>query len=497
MCRSIVFVACVAVHVTAAFAGPVTIGVKFDATLQPEPYSGRVYAVLVASGGDARREPKSMIGQWFDPPATYATDVAGVAPGGTVTIDAPSLWLRHELAAVPPGSYRVQAAARRSLDSPRPGRGPGDLYSDVATLVVPESGGASVELTLSHVVPDEPLPAGTDTVKFVEMVSPSLSAFHGREYRIRAGVCLPRGWTDDPRETHPVVYSVTGFGGNHRSALRADRLVPEDASVVPIIVVPDATCYRGHSVFADSANNGPWGRALVEELIPYVEARFHGAGPEHRYVTGGSSGGWSSLWLQVTYPEVFAGVWSHCPDPVDFRDFQRINLYTPHPPGSNMYHDDTGDRRPLARRGDQVMLWYDDFCRTERIAGPGGQIHSFEAVFSPRGSNGEPMPLFDWTTGDVDPAVAKAWEAYDIRLIIERNWATLGPKLAGKLHVYAGEVDTFYLEGAVRLLIESLDGLHSDAETSVVPGMAHSIHQDGNRAMFETIARRWRAAHGG
>jgi S-formylglutathione hydrolase FrmB len=250
-----------------------------------------------------------------------------------------------------------------------------------------------------------------------------------------------------------------------------------------IFVAPDPTCYYGHCVFADSANNGPWGAALMDELIPAVERQFRGAGAAHRYVTGVSSGGWSSLWLQVTYPEEFAGVWSHCPDPVDFRDFQRIDLYAPH---ANMYHDENGERRPLCRRGDEVMIWYDDFVRMESAMGPGGQIGSFEAVFGRR-KNRAPEPLFDRATGNVDSAAARSWEPYDIRLVLERNWKTLGPKLKGKLHIYAGAEDNFYLEGAVERLKKSLKQLGSDAEVEIVPGMGHGLHHAGWEEMMRVI----------
>jgi hypothetical protein len=172
---------------------------------------------------------------------------------------------------------------------------------------------------------------------------------------------------------------------------------------------------------------------------------------------------------------------------VDFRDFQRIDLYAP---GANMYRDAKGERRPLARQGENVILYYDDFVRQEAVMGPGGQIHSFEAVFSPRGADGEPRPLFDRATGAVDLTTAKAWEKYDIRLVLERNWATLGPKLKGKLHIYSGEMDNFYLDGAARLLKESLAKLGSDAEVVMVPGMGHGIHKPGVAAMFQTIQER-------
>ncbi|HEX6987055.1 MAG TPA: alpha/beta hydrolase-fold protein, partial [Planctomycetaceae bacterium] len=192
--------------------------------------------------------------------------------------------------------------------------------------------------------------------------------------------------------------------------------------------------------------------------------------PTARFLTGHSSGGWSSLWLQVAYPGTFGGVWSTAPDPVDFRDFQRIDVYRA---GENMYVDREGNPRPLARMNGRPVLLYRDFDRMEQVLGPGGQLHSFEAVFGPKGEDGRPVPLWDRATGSIDPAVADAWRRYDIRLLLEENWPTLGPKLADKLHVFMGEEDTFYLEGATRLLKESLARLGSDAAVELVPGRDH------------------------
>jgi hypothetical protein len=177
---------------------------------------------------------------------------------------------------------------------------------------------------------------------------------------------------------------------------------------------------------------------------------------------------------------------------VDFRDFQRIDLYKP---GSNMYRDEAGNRRPLARQGDKVLLYYDDFVARETVVGPGGQIHSFEACFSPRGPDGTPLLVFDRSTGAVNTEVARTWEKYDIRLVLERHWDTLGPKLAGKLHIFAGEVDTFYLEGAVKLLKPALEKLNSDAQVIIVPGMAHQGYSEGNDEMYRTILTNWSRAH--
>jgi len=463
-------------------AEPLSFRVALDPVFQREPYTGRVYVIV---SQNTRREPRLDLTNWFSPPYVFARDVKGAPPGEPIVLSDAALAFPKPLPDLPAGEYRVQAVARRSLDHPVAGSGPGDLYSEARALKLDAASSGPIELRLDRVVGERPF-AETERTKLVEIVSPSLSAFHGREYKIRAAVVLPVGWKDDPKRVYPVLYMIPGFGGGHEMARGIELSVgPDSPGTRVMIVVPDPRCHLGHSVFADSSNNGPWGLALVHELIPEIERRFHGAqSGKHRYVTGVSSGGWSSLWLQITYPDEFNGCWSHTPDPVDFRDFQNINLYEP---GANMYKDGGGQRRPLAREGEEPVLWYDDFVHAEDVTGPGGQIHSFEAVFSRRGSEAGPELLFDRKTGAVYTEVAKTWQKYDIRLVFERNWATLGPKLAGKLHVYGGEFDTFYLEGAVKLLGESLAKLGSDAEVKVIPGMAHGLYYPAMTTMFKTI----------
>jgi hypothetical protein len=194
----------------------------------------------------------------------------------------------------------------------------------------------------------------------------------------------------------------------------------------------------------------------------------------------------------VTYPDVFGGTWSTSPDPVDFRNFQRIDIYAP---DENVYRDREGKRRPIARMGTIPSLFYDRFSRMDDVIGWGGQLGSFEAVFSPVDHQGHPRKLWDRSTGAIDPAVAKAWESYDIRLILERTWPKLGPKLKGKLHVITGDLDTFYLEGAVKLLKESLARLGSDAVVEIIPNRDHSTVLDAKLA--QRLDREMQAAAGG
>jgi hypothetical protein len=299
-----------------------------------------------------------------------------------------------------------------------------------------------------------------------------LSEFHNRDVDMHASVMLPASYYEQPDRRYPVIYEIPGFGGTHAVRKRGEPVKEDNKDGVEFIRVNlDPSCPLGHHVFADSANNGPVGEALIRELIPALDKQYRTiAEPSARFLTGHSSGGWSSLWLQVAYPDFFGGTWSTAPDPVDFRDFQRINLYNP---GENMYQDGQGKPRPLARVAGNVLLWYRDFDHMETVLGPGGQLHSFEAAFSPRGKDGKPGLIWNRDTGEIDTAAAKSWEKYDIRLILERNWKTLCPTLTGKLHVFMGDEDTFYLDGATILVKESLDKLLAGAVVEIHAGKDH------------------------
>jgi S-formylglutathione hydrolase FrmB len=219
--------------------------------------------------------------------------------------------------------------------------------------------------------------------------------------------------------------------------------------------------------------NGPWGHALTKEFIPYLEGKFRlDSVSSGRFLTGHSSGGWSTLWLQVNYPDVFGGTWSTSPDPVDFRSFSSIDL-TKYPV-DNFYRGPGDKPRNIFRfKGNDVFSWA-QYVRYASVIGEyGGQVESFEAVFSPRGEDGRPMRLFDRDTGAIDPEVQKAWQRYDISHLLVTNWKTLAPKLRGKIHVVVGTADNFHLEEAVYLLRDTLKKLGSDATFEIVEGRDH------------------------
>ena len=450
-------------HAPAAEPKPLEFKLTFDKAALDKPFTGRVYVTI-------RPTPVSPpVGlNWVKPEPGLAKDVKGWKPGEPLVIDAKAIAYPAPLADLKPGDYHVCAVMDRDLGGVDFLSSPGNVYSKALAVKLDPKASGTIELKLDQVAKPREFKE-TGSVKLVDIESKLLTQFHGSPMRMRAGVVLPPSFGKEPNRKYPVVYEVTGFGGNHFGAGgAAAREAWAVGDTEMIWVVLDANCRLGHHVFADSANNGPVGTALVEELIPHIEKVYRGSGV--RFTTGHSSGGWSSLWLQVAYPDTFSGCWSTAPDPVDFRDFQMIDIYTK---DANAFTDASGNLRPLLRRDGKPILFFQQFSDMEEFMSRGGQLGSFDAVFSPRGADGKPKRLWDRKTGAIDPAVAKEWEKYDIRLVLERNWKTLGPKLAGKIHVFMGEEDTFYLDGATRLLKESLAALKSDAVVELFPKRHH------------------------
>ncbi len=466
--------ACLLLLHVAASAQGLKFSVAYPSTAYAGPFTGRVVVYLSRTNTEPRFGPN-----WFQPEPIYSQKFTSVKPGKAMIVDDSSVGFPGKLGQLTAGEYFVQAVVDRNLGGRTIGGSAGNLYSTAVKVTCDPAAKTTVALICDRVVGQNTF-QDTDTVKEVRVLSALLSKFYGRPTYIMAAIALPREWAQMPNRKFPILYDVPGFGGNHymlsgQSAVRPK--FPLDTPFLYVVLNPE--CPTGHTVFADSANNGPWGKALTMELIPELEKRFRAIGkPEARFVTGHSSGGWSSLWLQVTYPEVFGGCWSTSPDPVDFRDFQRIDLYAAN---ANMFTDSGGQPRPIARAGDTPTLFYKPFSDMERPI-RGEQLGSFDAVFSPKGDNGEPKQLWNRETGAVDPAVAEAWKHYDIGLTLRTHWNELGPKLAGKIHIYMGDLDTFYLDGAVRLLKVDLKKLGSDAVVEIVPGDHGSMMSDQLRS---------------
>lgn len=297
----------------------------------------------------------------------------------------------------------------------------------------------------------------------VQMRSSLLSQFWGQEVDVDAHVLLPDSFYKQPNRRYPVIYWISSFDGTGELDLQRELQWQHAMRTLKqefILVLMDGMFNGVHQEFADSANNGPWGRALTEEFIPATEAKFRAIGTaQTRFVAGHSSGGWSALWLQVTYPQLFDAEWSIAPDPVDFHDFTGPDLTR----DQNFYQDASGHEYGFERSGERDTTTLRKFVQRDGWARK--QMHSFETVFSPRGKDGNPQPLFDRQTGAIDPAVAAYWEShYDIARVLAQNWNELAPKLRGKIHIMVGTHDTFHLDRSVRLLDDEFALLGGDGE---------------------------------
>jgi pimeloyl-ACP methyl ester carboxylesterase len=278
-----------------------------------------------------------------------------------------------------------------------------------------------------------------------------------------------------------VVYTAGGFGATHKldgQQLSRQWHLMETGAIPPMIwVALDFSSPTGTTEFADSVNNGPWGEALIRDVIPALESRYRmDARPSGRFLTGHSSGGWFALWTMIKHPEMFGGAWPTSPDPADFHDFVGVDLYAQE---ANFYHDPSGSPRPLERAGGNVLRTIEQEARLEAVLGrDGGQLRSFEWVFSPRRADGTPALMFDRASGAVDPAVIAYWRAnYDIASRIERDWGRRRKDLDGKLHLTVGTADSNYLDGSVRRLESAIRKAGGLANFTYVPGATHSMNE--------------------
>ncbi len=425
-----------------------------------------------------------------------AHEISRIAPGASLQVDADTLAFPQGFSQLAPGRYAVQAVLDVNHDYAYAGRGAGDLLSDVSMVEI-KPGMKMPTLTLNAVVPDhwqgwqlpDDMPEGMrkalqpqfDAAKRhtrkIDFTSPALTAFWGRTIHMRGWVLTPPGYAKQAGQRYPVVYYTHGYGGSRRSlefpAAEIWRQMASGAMPPMIWVLLDESLPTGTHEFADSVNNGPWGKALTEELIPHLESQYRMDGKASgRFLQGHSSGGWATLWLQVRYPKVFGGTWSTSPDPSDFHDFTGVNLYAEN---ANVYHAADGHAWPLVRSNGRVLATFEQFARLEQVLGSyGGQMASFEWVFSPRGADGRPQPMFDRDSGKVNPGVVAYWrDHFDIAHRIRTQWPQFKQDLNGKVHVYVGTADTFYLDGAAHRLQAAFKKVGGKAEFRFLPGKTH------------------------
>jgi hypothetical protein len=468
---------------------------------------GRLFVIL---GRGSRPEPRWTVGETgLDAAPVLGRDVEDFGPESVGVIDEQAATFPiSSLARLPAGDYVVQAV----LDTNEDLKGlnaPGNLYSGVRKMHLDPAAGETVRIALTHAVPPETLPADMEQVKYLKVPSKLLSNFHGRPIFLRAGVILPRGFDREPDRRYPLRVHIGGYGDRftgvgqrmkNGSGFRA--MWNADDTPRMIFVQLDGDGPLGDPYQVNSANHGPYGDAVLTELIPLVEAKFRGIGHGRaRVLDGGSTGGWVALALQVFYPEAFAGCWSFCPDGVDFRAFQLVNIYE----DANAYVNSHGFERPAARdESGDVRYTMRHECQLENVVGrgdswtmSGGQWGAWNATYGPRGANGRPMPLWDPQTGHIDRSVVEHWKTYDLRLVLERNWKTLGPKLRRKIHIWVGEADDFFLNNAVHRLEDFLAKADPPYGGTITygPGEGHCWLGITEREMMEQMARAVGAGH--
>ena len=477
------------------------------------PVTGRVY-VIVSRSDD--REPRSQIHVNGVP--FWGLDVDGLQGGSEVILTGNEEGIRgfalERFELLPEGNYYVQAflsvyttfhrsdgyTVSMHLNS---GAGqdiweaPGNIYSNVQHVYIEPGQSQHIELTLDTVIPPlEPLqegevlqqgnPLDQEFVKFVKIKSAVLSDFWGHPMYIGANVLLPEGYEKEPGRKYPALYLqghfpgrrapfgfVEGESGRGRSKGFADFWTGGEAPKIVAVTFRDANPYYDTSYSVNSENVGPYGDAIIEELIPYLEEQFNLI-PDSwaRVLAGGSTGGWEALAMQIFYPEFFGGAWGWCPDPVDFNYYQIVNIYE----DENAYitqNEWHSIERPNARKFDgNIVSTVRQENYLELATGPksrsGGQWAIWEAVFGPVGEDGYPRPIWDPVTGVIDSETAEHWKVnYDLHEYLRTHWETIGPDLSGKIHIATGDMDTYYLDNAVYLLEEFLDSVeHPPAAAS-------------------------------
>jgi hypothetical protein len=452
--------------------------ITFPSSAHADAITGRVY-VAISKTND--RPPIDQADTNGVP--LFAVNVDALAPDTAATIDADALGHPvKSLRDLPAGDYFAQPFVNIYTKFARADghtvwmhmdqwegqnwkRSPGNLTGTPVRIHFDPASSAPIALVADKVVPAIALPADTASVKYLKIESRILTKWWGHSISLGAIVQLPAGYDEHPDVKYPVIFNHGHFPAMVPGARRGQNEPPPPIGPQPRVInvwMQHPSPYYDDSYGVNSENNGPFGDAIMQELIPLVETKFRViAQPWARILTGGSTGGWIALAHQVFYPDFYGGVFSMCPDGVDFRYHQIVNVYD----DDNAYFVDRGwmkTERPNQRRPDgNIVSMMKDENGYELVQGDhsrsGGQWDIWQATYGPAGADGYPTPIWDKSTGTIDKAVAAYWkEHYDLRYILESKWATLGPKLANKINVYVGDADSYFLNMGVHMLDEFL-----------------------------------------
>jgi hypothetical protein len=512
--------------------------VSVAAGVEAGTIDGRVLLLITTSDD---REPRFLVRPGVNAIQTFGVDINGLSPGTAVGFDNSVFgYPIANLNDLPPGDYFVQAVLHRYETFNRAdghtvklpmdrgegqqwNRAPGNLYSTPRKISIDPSADTTIPIALDQVIPPIEPAVDTEYVKHVRIQSELLTEFWGRPMELGAHVLLPFGYDEHPDAHYPLMV----FHGHFPSDIGDFRTTPPDTDleceyserfhvecynriqqqeaydfyqqwISPdfprflVIEIQHPTPYYDDSYAVNSANLGPYGDAITHELIPYIEQQFRGLGEGWaRFLYGGSTGGWEALAAQVFYPDEYNGAFAACPDPIDFRAYMSVNIYD----DANAFYYE-GPFRRIEKPSNRDWLGairstIRDDSQMELVLGAnnrsGEQLDIWEAVYSPVADNGYPQRLWDRHTGVIDRDVAEYWrDNYDLRFILERDWAKIGPELVGKIHIFTGDMDNYYLNNAAYLMEEFLESTtdpYYDGEVDYGDRAEHcwnGDHENGN-----------------
>ena len=484
-------------------------GIFFDEELCPEALDGRM--LLMISNND-NNEPRFQINNGTNAQLIFGIDVDGMKPGETAVIDENVFgYPLNSTAKIPKGEYWVQALINRyetftradghTVKLPKDrgegqkwNRKPGNFYSTAKKIYLDPNSSEKIKIILDKEIPPIPEPETTKYIKHVKIQSKLLTEFWGQPIYLGAHILVPEGFDDHPEAKYPLVV----FHGHFPYTFGGFREIPPDPDLEPdysarfqlegynkivqenayqfykdwtgpdfprmlIIQIQHANPYYDDSYAVNSANLGPYGDAITYELIPHIESEFRGIGEGWaRFLYGGSTGGWEALAVQVFYPDEYNGCFAACPDPIDFRAYTVVNIYE----DKNAYFlSEQWKRTPRPGHRDylgHVSATLEQMNHRELVLGTksrsGDQWDIWEAVYSPVAKDGYPARIWHKVTGEINHDIAEYWrDNYDLGYILQRDWKKLGPKLEGKIHIYCGDMDNYYLNNAVYLVEDFLE----------------------------------------
>lgn len=512
---------------------PINFTISFSSDVEKQALDGRLL-LFISTNGES--EPRKQVNDKVGTAQVFGVNVEGLKPNESAKISTGVFgYPLRDLKLLPAGEYFVQAFLNRydtfnlsnghTLKLPasweagqRFNNEPDNLYSQPIKITVDPTKGGTIELKLTEKIPPVTKPADTKYIKHIQMKSEKLSAFWGRDMYLGAHVLLPHGFDEHPEAKYPLMvfhgHFPTDFGNwrpekpdynmeldySARFNIRGYNLIQQEeahnfykawvSDTMPrfiIIKIQHANPYYDDSYAVNSANLGPYGDAITHELIPHIEEKFRGIGEGwSRFLYGGSTGGWEAIAAQIFYPDEYNGCFAACPDPIDFRAYTSVNIYK----DKNAYYQE-GPFRKTLRPGHRDFLGnisahlIDQNHRELALADnsrSGDQWDIWQAVYSPVGTDGYPAPIWDKLTGEINPDVAMYWrDNYDLQHILRRDWNEIGEKLVGKIHLYCGDMDNYYLNNAVYLMEEFLEGTmypHYDGEVDYGDRAEHCWNGD-------------------